>query len=327
MSTTGGKRSRWLWISLIVSLVAGGAVGAKFWHGGKKQIVYQTGSVTKGDLRLLILSTGSVAPENRIDLKPPVAGRIEKVLVQEGNKVHAGQILAWMSSTERATLIDTAKSKGPEELKYWQDAYKMTPILAPSRGLIILKNSDTGQSVTQTDIVLSMSDRLIVKANVDETDLAQIKVGQAAETVLDAFDKQPLESKVVHIGYDAKTVNNVTTYEVDVLVDKIPEFMKSGMTANVTFVVDERKNVLTVPAAAVKREKHKNFVLVPNPEGGGEPLRKEIEVGLNDGKKFEVTSGLSDGDAVLVASVQSLGKGGERGAGSPFTPNGPAPRR
>ena len=237
-------RMKWIWILLAV-VVAGG-VGATYVFTGHKRgrVVYQTVPVVKGDVRLLILSTGTVAPENRLDLKAPVAGRVERVLVQEGDRVKPGQVLAWMSSTERATLIDTAKSKGPKELEYWQDAYKMTPILAPGRGLIILKNADSGQSVTQTDIILSMSDRLIVKANVDETDLAQIKVGQEAETILDAFSKQPLNSKVVHIGYDAKTINSVTTYEVDVLARENPAFMKSGMTANVTFVVDEKKTSL-----------------------------------------------------------------------------------
>ncbi len=148
--------------------------------------------------------------------------------------------MAWLSSTERATLIDTARSQGKEEVNYWQDAYRMTPILAPMNGVIILKSADPGQTVTQTDIVLSMSDRLIVKVNVDETDLAQIKLGQKVQIVLDAFAKEVIAAKVVHIGYDAKTVNNVTTYEVDVLADHIPEFMKSGMTANATFLIAER---------------------------------------------------------------------------------------
>jgi macrolide-specific efflux system membrane fusion protein len=222
--------------------------------------------------------------------------------------VHEGQTLALLSSTERATLIDTAKSQGKKEVDYWKDAYKMTPILAPKKGVVILKNADSGQSVTQADIVLSMSDRLIVKANVDETDLAQIKEGQEVQLVLDAFASNPFIGKVSHIGYDAKTVNNVTTYEVDVMVEKIPDFMKSGMTANATFLVAEKEGTLVVPAAAIRREQKRSFVLMPNPQAVDEPIEKDVEIGLTDGKKTEVVSGVSEGDTILMASLSSFGK-------------------
>ena len=226
------KKRKMAWIAGAVIV---GLVGLYFSAYGfrKRGVVYRVTKVARGDVKTTILSTGTVAPENRIDLKAPVGGRIERVLTEEGRRVKGGQILAWMSSTERAALIDTAQAKGPEELKYWQDAYRMTPILAPGHGgLIILKNVDAGQTVTQTDTVLSMSDRLVVKANVDETDLAQVKLGQRIGLILDAFPNNPLDGKVYHIGYDAKTVNNVTTYEVDVIPDEAPTFMKSGMTAN-----------------------------------------------------------------------------------------------
>jgi membrane fusion protein, macrolide-specific efflux system len=298
---------KWTVIAVIVTAVLGFG-GAKLLYPSKPRIIYRHASIQKGNIRVTILSTGSVAPENRLDLKPPVAGRVEKVLVQEGQKVKEGQVLAWLSSTERATLIDTAKSQGKAEMKYWEDAYKMTPMLAPKSGLVILKSADSGQTVTQTDIVLSMSDRLIVKTNVDETDLAQIKDNQVVQLVLDAFPGNPMPGKVVHIGYDAKTVNNVTTYEVDVLADETPEYMKSGMTANATFLVAEHSETLVAPAAAVHRDEKRSFILVPNPEAKGEPIEKDVEVGLSDGKKGEIVSGLKEGDAILLASLTSFNK-------------------
>ena len=51
-----------------------------------------------------------------------------------------GQILAWMSSTERAALMDAARSKGPEEVSRWEELYRPTPILAPIRGTVISRN-------------------------------------------------------------------------------------------------------------------------------------------------------------------------------------------
>jgi membrane fusion protein, macrolide-specific efflux system len=302
------KRSmRWMGAIVVVLLVIG-FIGLKVFRGGKPHLVYHDVTVGRGNIRTTILSTGTVAPENRLDLKPPVAGRIEKVLVQEGEKVHEGQILAWLSSSERATLIDTAMSQGKEEVAYWKDAYKMTPMLAPKRGLVILKNADAGQTVVQTDIVLSVSDRLIVKTNVDETDLAQIKNGQRVQVVLDAFAADILPGKVVHIGFDAKTVNNVTTYEVDVLADNTPDYMKSGMTANATFLIDEHKNTLIVPAAAVHKLEKRSYILIPNQESPNDPIEQDVAVGLSDGKKVEILSGVSEGDTVLMASLTSFAK-------------------
>lgn len=312
---TKGRLLKW---TIALVLVVGAGFGIRAWlHKGRPHIVYRHATVSRSTIRVTILSTGTVAPENRLDLKPPVAGRVEKVLVQEGDKVRQGQILAWMSPTERATLIDTARSQGKAELAYWEEAYKMTPILAPSRGLIILKNADSGQTVTQTDIVLSMSDRLIVKVNVDETDLAQIKNEQKVFIVLDAFANRPLPGKVHHIGYDAKTVNNVTTYEVDVATDETPDFMKSGMTANATFLVAEKNEVLVVPAAAIHHEDKRSFLLVPNPEVKEDSIEKDVEIGLTDGKKVEVVSGVAEGDTILLASLASFGTGDK--AVNPFS--------
>jgi len=318
-------RIKWFVISAIV--VGASVYGVQRWRESRKpHVIYRNASVNRGEIRNTILATGTVAPENRLDLKPQVAGRVEKVLVQEGDMVKSGQVLAWLSSTERATLIDTARSQGKEELEYWEGAYKMSPMLAPKRGLIILKNADAGQTVTQTDIVLSMSDRLIVKANVDETDLSQIKVSQTVNLILDAFPNDPMPAKVVHIGYDAKTVNNVTTYEVDVLPDHAPAFMKSGMTANATFLVAEKGDALFVPASAIHRKEHKSYVLIPNTDGTPEPIEREVEVGLSDGKKVEIISGLAEGDKILLASLSSFAK--EDKGSNPFSSlgNHSAPR-
>ena len=76
-----------------------------------------------GNIKSVITSTGSVAPMNRLQIKPPVAGRIEGILVKEGQNVKKGQILAWLSSSDRAALLDAAREKGPAEVKYWEDVY------------------------------------------------------------------------------------------------------------------------------------------------------------------------------------------------------------
>ena len=228
--------------------------------------------------------------------------------MDEGQKVTTGQILAWMSSTERAALVDAARAQGPQELKKWEDAYQMTPILSPVNGLIILKNFVPGQTVTTADIVLSMSDDLMIKAVVDETDLAQISSHQKSIVTLDAYPNDPIDSYVSKISYDAKTVNNVTTYEVDVLPKKPPPFMRSGMTANIEFVLKQTKKTLLIPTSSIHKEGGSLFVMVTDPRSNNYQKAKKriVTVGNSDGKKTEVLAGVTEGESVLIPDMSSI---------------------
>lgn len=314
------KNNKLKWIALLIMIAA--VTGAAVFYRGSNapKLTYREVTVEKGDIEIKILSTGTVDPENRLEIKPPVAGRIEQVLIKEGQKVKKGQILGWMSSSERAALIDGARAEGIEAVKKWEQNYRPTPILAPIDGTIILRNVENGQTFTATDSVFTMSDRLIVKAKVDETDIAQIKVGQSAVITLDAYSKQNILAKVESVAFDAVTTNNVTTYTVEVLPIETPDFMRSGMTANVNFLVSSRQGVLTIPNAAVKSDSDVSTVLLKDPNGG-KPVAHEIELGLTDGKKSEVSKGLAEGDVVLVPDFD-MSKAKKNGA-NPFMPSRP----
>jgi macrolide-specific efflux system membrane fusion protein len=141
-----------------------------------------------------------------------------------------------------------------------------------------------------------MSDRLTVKAQVDETDISRIKLNEPAEIVLDAYPTQKIKALVDQIAFDAKTINSVTTYIVDVVPQTMPEFMRSGMTANVTFFIESRKDILLVPSEALKVQDGRTIVNLKGPDG--KPQVREIQVGISDGKNTEVLGGRSDGDFV-----------------------------
>lgn len=320
----GSRRMLVVFVFLLLLL----GTGALVWKRDRPPAAsFRNVSATRGDLAVTVLSTGTVAPENRLDIKPPIPGRVEQVLVREGETVQKGQVLAWMSSTERAALLDAARARGSEEVKRWEDFYRATPILAPIRGTIILRNVEAGQSFTSQDPVFVMSDRLIVKAQVDETDLARVRIGQAAKIVLDAYPDRTIPAHVSQIAFDATVVSNVTTYIVYVLPDKTPPFMRSGMTANATFVVDERRGVLLLPVEAVKIQDQRSTVLQPAGRNSEKPATKEISTGLSDGKEIEIVSGLSEGETVLVPQVDLGKSSGGSGGSNPFSPFGSKPRR
>ena len=121
------KSRIWYGLLIIAVLGAGYWIWQTYKSGEDNKIV--TGTITpgRGNIEVLITTTGTVQPQNRLEMKPPISGRIEEILVREGSNVKKGEVVAWMSSTERAALIDAARSKGGETLQYWEDAYKPTP--------------------------------------------------------------------------------------------------------------------------------------------------------------------------------------------------------
>jgi macrolide-specific efflux system membrane fusion protein len=304
------------WIYIIIGVLATAGAGYFIYNQRSVRVSYKEHQVTKGDLEVTILATGTVQPENRLEIKPPVAGRIDKVVVEEGQKVYKGQTLAWMSSTERAAMIDSARSQGAAELQRWEQLYKPTPIIAPLAGMIISKNVESGQTFSTNDAVLVMSNRLTVKAQLDETDLAQIKIGQTCEVLLDSYPNDTINAKVDRIAYEAKTVNNVTTYLVDVLPQNAPDFMRSGMTANVTFHVNRKVDVVIIPTEFVRYETGKPTILVKRENE--EPVEKDVKLGASDGKQSEVLKGVELGETILF---KNLGPKGAK-ASSPFSPFG-----
>ncbi len=314
------KKSHWLiFILIITAIVIAIALSQRKKEG---EIDYRENKAEIGTIQIKILTTGTVQPENRLEIKSPISGRIEKVLIKEGQKVHGGQILAWMSSTERAALIDAAKAKGKEEIKKWEEIYPPTPIIAPIDGTIILKTIEQGQSFTNSDSLMAMSDRLTVKAQVDETDIASVQLKQDAEIVLDAYPEQKIPAQVDKLAFEATTVNNVTVYIVDVLPKSVPSFMRSGMTANVTFFVNSKDGVLLIPNDALRTKDGATTVLVRQ---GNQQIEKEVITGATDGKQIEIVSGLVEGEIVLSPQLKLQNK--SKLASSPFSPIRSAPKK
>lgn len=286
------------YIILIVAavIVACGAIWYFFFKPA--DIDYREHAVKKGGITLKVLATGSVQPQNRLQIKSPVAGRADQILVREGNKVAKGQILAWISSSERAVLLDSARAQGAEEVKRWEEIYKPTPIIAPLSGTIILRNIEPGQTFTTSDAILVMADRLVISTQVDETDLAQIHLDQKAVVVLDAYPDKSFDAKVNQISYEARTVNNVTTYIVEVLTDEKIDFLRSGMTANVTFFGESRKDIVVIPNEFIRYAAGKAKANVK--QDGKKSEERDIELGITDGKRTEIKSGVNEGETVVL---------------------------
>jgi len=311
------KRIRLFLIAVVILGVIGVAITKIRQKESSNEMVREITPVI-GSIKTFISCTATVLPKNRLEIKPPVNGRIESILVQEGDEVRIGQTLAWMSSTERAALLDAARGKGKEVLQYWEQAYKPIPLLAPIDGEVIVATTQPGQTVTTADAVVVLSDQLIVRAQVDETDIGKITSGMKAIIALDAYPDTKINASVEHIYYESKTVNNVTIYEVDLKPEKVPEFFRSGMNASADFIQQDKENILLIPADAVYKEKKENYVLL-KPKNGKEPLRVRVKLGISDDKNIEVISGVGDKDAIIMKTKKYALPKGATGT-NPFMP-------
>jgi macrolide-specific efflux system membrane fusion protein len=301
--------SGWKWT--LLGLLAFAVLGAVAWYviaEYESGPAYEYQKVERGPMRVTLRESAVVAPEHKLTITPPIPGRIDSIEVANGAEVKQGQVLAWISSTERAALMDAARAAGGKEIKFWEDVYKPAPLIAPLDGHIISTAVVPGQVVVTAETVFTMSDHLIVEASLDETDLDQVWLGQTADITFDSFPDAHLTGKVHEIAFDATTVNNVTTYQVNIFLDSTPAYVRSGISANVFLLISDRKNVLRIPTDAVSPE---GTVLVAKGDDQP-PEERKVEVGQTDGEWIEVKSGLQEGDWIAqpVFAIHKAGNAG-----------------
>jgi multidrug efflux pump subunit AcrA (membrane-fusion protein) len=166
-------------------------------------------------------------------------------------------------------------------------------------------------------------DKLQINASVDETDIGKIQLGQDASVTVDAFPKEPFKGKVTKISSAATMQQNVVTYQVTVKLDSYPVGeLKPQMTATTEITLMEKVNVVLAPNEALKQGSGGTQSVVMT---NGKPDIRTVETGLTDGSFTEVTSGLKEGDTVVLAGFDKLGiQGFGSAAGVPgFLTKGP----
>jgi len=311
-----------LWLLLIPAIIA--AAGYYYFRdrdaAQSQEASFETVRVTRGDIEIKVLSTGTIEPYTRVEVSSPVNGRIDRVLVNEGDKVKEGDVLAWISSEDRIALLDAARSalesakqakdaeadrEAKAEYEIAEKAYRPVPLTNSIRGEVISRTCEPGQNVSTATTLFAIADRLVAKVQVDEADIGQIKRGQTAWVVLDAFPDERVEGRVSKISREGALVSDVVEYDVLVEATSVPVHWASGMTANVEFIVTGKYDVLEIPRSAVAQHNGREYVTV----GAGAPERREIKTGISDGKMVEVLEGLKPGDRVLVTPASNSAKG------------------
>ena len=313
------NRSKLVWGVVVSVLVLG--IGGFFLFKGSRSADKPLAEIhpSRGTISSSVSTTGAVEPQNRVKIQSSVGGRIEEILVQEGRLVKKGAVLAMLSSTERAALLDAAKLQGKSEQSYWENVYKKTAVIAPMDGQVIVRSVDPGQTVTTSDSLFVLSDRLIVKAFVDETDIGRVKIGQKAMIGLDAYPDIRVNGVVEHIYYESHLQNNVNIYNVDVIPDRIPDVFRSGMSANIKIIVLEKNGTLLLPISAVLNKNGKSLVLQKNGTTQQTIRYSPVQIGLQDESNIEIVKGLTDSSVVLLPDTSFVMPKNSTGS-NPFTP-------
>lgn len=324
------KRRLPKWMKVLVVLLILGGIVLLYQSNEASKMTWEIDrkiQVERGPLVLEISAYGEVKPQNRVEVKPPLTVRLDEIFVKEGDSVKRGDLLAKMSSSERAALLDAARSKSPEALEYWEQVYRPTPLIAPIDGTIIVSAGEPGQTFGADRAVVVISDRLIVTAFVNETDIGKVEVGQKARITLDAYPDRKYVGLVDHIAYESELQNNVNVYRVEIAPDQIDAMFRSGMTAQVVIETKEIKEALLVPEEAINscpndlssRQPGKKMDCVVTSLRFGNPKWNEVETGESNGKLVEVIQGLSEGEQILVVKRVSGKKRVPQSSGFPFT--------
>ncbi len=214
--------------------------------------------------------------------------------------------------------VDTAKLKqaraqvmqSQASLKQLEEQLSYTTIVAPMDGMILSRDVEIGDAVSSilvlgstATLVMTEGDtsQVYVQGKVDEADIAHVYMAQPARIKVESFRDRVFNGKVTKIAPLGVEKDNVTTFEVRVSIDNPGGELKANMTANAEILLNEHKNVLTVPENAVTYDNQKNaFVDIPD-RNQKEGLRKvPVTVGLSNGSVTEITGGLKEGDQVVL---------------------------
>ena len=254
-------------------------------------------------------------------------GEVTGVSVTAGSKVSAGSALATLGGTAAQSSLEDlsiALENARLSLRRAQDALENYTITAPISGTVIEKNIKAGDNVNNIEsgalaVIYDLS-YLKLEMNISELDLSKIKAGQRVDITADAIPGEVFEGRVDRVSINGTTTNGFTTYPATILLEDYGG-LNPGMNVSADIVVEEMEHVLSVPAAAVQRG---DTVLVPlegclSPDGTSvlDPTKTEertVTLGGGDGTYVEITSGLSEGDTVLVPlQAQGGGAGGMTG--------------
>lgn len=285
--------------------------------------------------------SGTVEEESGTLLSFAVGGTVSRVLVDEGDRVGKGQLIATLDAEQlthnhaaaQAALaqaedaykrMEQLHGKGSLPEIKWVEAQTALEraraseqtarrqladcrLYAPFSGVISKKFAEKGQNVgARTQIAkLVAVGRMKVKIAVPESEMAQISVGQKADVTVEALGTAPIQGTVTEKGVAADPLSR--SYEVKISLPKAGGKLLPGMVADVALRGGTSPAACILPAHIVQIDERNNeFVWLAVK---GKAVKRIITVGGFTTDGVTVTSGLADGDMVITAGAQKVSEG------------------
>jgi len=203
----------------------------------------------------------------------------------------------------RVAAAKAALDRAEEDLNY-------ATIRAPISGIVLTRDTEIGDAVSSilnlgsaATLIMTLGDlsSVYIKGEVDEADIGKAVNGQRVRTKVESFPNESFEGTVKRIAPMGRELNNVTTFEVRVTISNPQGKLRVKMTANAEIVLEEHKNVLLVPEAALVYDQEKKVsVQLLDPKAATGWRKQPIKVGISNGQRTEVAEGLKAGDKLVL---------------------------
>jgi HlyD family secretion protein len=195
-------------------------------------------------------------------------------------------------------------------LKQLEEQLSYTDIESPIDGVVLSRDVEMGDAVSSilvlgssATLVMTLGDTssVYVKGKVDESDIGKVYLGQPARIKVESFKDKTFNGVVTKISPMGVEKDNVTTFEVRASINNPGGELKAEMTANAEIILEEHKNVLQIPEGAIIYDKDKKAsVEVPDPKAKDGKKKLAVNIGISNGAKTELLSGLKEGDEVVL---------------------------
>ena len=182
-------------------------------------------------------------------------------------------------------------------------------VRSPLNGVVLSRNVELGDAVSSilvmgsaATLVMTLGDmsELYLKGKVDESDIGKIYLGQPTRITVESFKDRKYMGKVTRISPMGEEKDNVTTFEVRASI-AAPRDLRALMTANGEIILEEHKNVLMIPEAAVLYDRDKStWAELPDPAQKTGKRKVAIKTGISNGANTELLEGLQEGQEVIL---------------------------
>lgn len=300
-------------------------------------IPVEVNDVTRGDISAYYSNTATLEAVEEATIVAKVRGLVQELMVEEGDYVRAGQVIAKIeddqyrieSERAKATLDrlyndyqrnkelfdrDLLAAELYENSRYEYESqkaaydlaelnYEHTNIKSPINGVISERFIKVGNMIGTDQQAFQVTDFDPIQANlfIPEHERSKIKAGQRAEMLADAIPGQVFTGRVERIS---PTIDPQTgTFKVTVYLDDNQDMLRPGMFGRVKIVYDTRMNTKMIPKSAIMSEDEIQSVFVIKDSLA---FRKIITTGYVNGSSIEVIDGLDDGEMVVTTGQGSL---------------------